>query len=232
MKPQACLMAAAALIVTASLALAAETPPAPKKPEPAKAMSGDAALMIAECKLTAEQKAKLLDASNASLKAITEWNQANSPKLASLQKALAAAREAGNTQEVQRLQAEAQALTQQMRDLVRKGQQAVLAILTPEQRLSWREFQLYRQVMRNLQATNLTPLQAGKCRAMCREAAPELAGISGEGEESLRARDLILQRILDRAKKEILTPEQQAALAKEPPKAPPTEPLPPPTPKG
>jgi hypothetical protein len=228
-----CIASALVVItVAASLVLAAESPPAPKKPEPAKAMSNDAALMIAECKLTPEQKAALLDASNASLKAITEWHQANGPKLAALQKALAAAREAGNTQEVQRLQAEARALTQQMRDLVRKGQQGVLAILTPEQQLAWRAFQLYRQVMLNLQAANLTPLQAGKCRAMCREAAPELAAISGEGEESLRARDLLLQRILDRVKKEILTPEQQAALAKEPPKEPPAAPLPPPTPKG
>ena len=232
MKPQACLMAAAALIVTASLALAAETPPAPKKPEPAKAMSGDAALMIAECKLTAEQKARLFEVSNASLKAITEWNQANTPKLVALETAMKAASAARNEADYKRALAEFQTLVEQRKELVQNGRKAVLAILTPEQQLAWRAFQLHRQVLLNFQAANLTPLQSAKCRAMCREAAPELAGISGEGEESRRARDLILQSILGRAKKEILTPEQQAALAKEPPKAPPAAPLPPPTPKG
>ena len=220
------------LTVAASLSLAAEAPPAPKKPEPAKAMSGDAALMIAECKLAAEQKTRLFEVSNASLKAITEWNQANTPKLVALETAMKAASAARNEADYKRALAEFQTLVEQRKELVQNGQKAVLAILTPEQQLAWRAFQLHRQVLLIFEAANLTPLQSAKCRAMCREAAPELAAISGEGKESLRARDLILQGILDRAKKEILTPEQQAALAKEPPKAPPAAPLPPPTPKG
>jgi Spy/CpxP family protein refolding chaperone len=218
MKPQAYLVAAVALIVAASAA--AEAPPAPKKPEPARAMSNDAALMIAECKLTEEQKARLFEVSNASLKAITAWHQANGPKLAALEKALAAAREAGNAEEAAKIQAEGQALVAQRKALVTKGQQAVLEVLTPPQRLSWVAFQAYRQMMLKLQAANPTPLQAAKCRAMCREIAPELAGINTEEEEGARARALLLQKTFERVIKEVLTPEQQAALPKEPPTTP------------
>jgi len=238
MKPQACwIVAAIALAIAATTAFAAEAPPGPKKPEPAKALSSDAAALIAECKLTDEQKAGLFEVSNAALKAITAWHQANGPKLAALEKALAAARQAGDTEESQKIQAEGQALVQQRRDLVQKGQQAVLAILTPEQRLSWVAFQAYRQTLLSLQAANLTPIQAAKCRAMCREAAPELAGIKGEDEAGVRAQGAILRRILEKMQKEVLAPEQQAAVAKEPPKmppnaAPPANEQPAPTPKG
>jgi Spy/CpxP family protein refolding chaperone len=222
---------------TESAAPAAANPEAPK-PEKAPAaegtsgeLKGDLAMLAKECQLSDEQVAKIGAAVAAAMAEVGQWQQANAEKLAALQKAADAAREARDPVAMQKVMTDAQPVLRQQADLLKKSQKAILNVLTPEQRQKWMGFVAYRQFITPLARAGLTPEQSAKIRELCNGAAKEADGIKEEDPAAAQTEAAIFGKVILTIRDEVLTAEQRAIVmpptAAEPPPAPPAAAAPP-----
>jgi len=175
---------------------------------PAKAeitLRGEYAIMANECGLDDAQKEALATA----LTAKDEAMKAGREKAGTLKKDLAAAKEAGDEEAVQRLGEETKALREELRALQIEHRAKILACLTPEQRETWEGFVVYRNLMRRYAKAELDDAQKTQVRAMANEAAKEMMAVQGDEKDIHKAKEEIGQRLMARIEAEVLTAEQK-----------------------
>ncbi len=216
----------AAMVLATGPALAADAPKdapkveaaTPASPEAAKkaAIEGELAVMVKECKLSDEQQKKLLAAVNLAQTDLQAWEKANADKLEIFKKALAAAVAARDQAAYAKAYNDNKAMLEENRALGVKFQKTVLAILTPEQQATWQGFLLFTELSEAMKRVNATDEQKGKLRPLCDAAGKDLVAVKDETEVGAKARQDIVNKLLESVKASILTEEQRKMLTPPP----------------
>jgi Spy/CpxP family protein refolding chaperone len=205
-------------LVCSDLALAAkgegEAKRARKKGEKSTSgLRGEYAILASECSLTAEQEAALKAKIQARNQAMAEWQQAHGEKALDIRKAMKAAKDAGNKEEMKRLGEEMKTLSTERRQMEEKTMADIYAILTPEQKTKWAGFRLYRQAMGWCKKAGLTEEQQATIRKMADAKAKDVADAADE-----KAARQIATALRKEIEQSVLTAEQRETLAKKPTK--------------
>lgn len=159
--------------------------------------------------------------------ALTTWeSSANGKKLADLRLQQAAAKTAGNTNQVQQLQTQATPLADERWTMKKRARAEVISVLTLPQQQKWAGFVLYGKVEKTFRKTKLTEEQIKQAKTVCDKQA---AGFVKDGTIAADPYLTTLKEIQSATVQEItdtvLTKEQKAALLPAPAaKAKPTTP--------
>jgi Spy/CpxP family protein refolding chaperone len=172
-------------------------------------LRGEYAILASECNLTADQQAQLKAKVQARNQAMAEWQQAHGAKAAELKKAMKAAKEAGNKEEMKRLGQEMKALSAERRQMDEKSMADIYAILTPEQQTTWAGFRLYRRAMAWCRKADLTEDQQATIRKMADAKAKAL--VSAADEKAERQVATALRKEIEQS---VLSAEQRDALGR------------------
>ena len=172
-------------------------------------LRGEYAILVSECNLTADQQAQLKAKVEVRNQAMAEWKQASGAKADELKKAMKAAKEAGNKEEMKRLGQEMKALMAERRQMDEKTMADIYAILTPEQQARWTGFSLYRQTMRWCKRAGLSEEHEATIRKMADAKAKDMAGAADE-----KAERQIATVLRKEVEQNVLTAEQREALGR------------------
>ncbi|MFO8013437.1 MAG: hypothetical protein R6X20_09045 [Phycisphaerae bacterium] len=172
-------------------------------------LRGEYAILASECNLTADQQAQLKAKIQARNQALAEWQQAHGDKAAELKKAMKAAKEAGNKEEMKRLGQELKALSAARRQVDEKTMADIYAILTSEQKTTWAGFRLYRRAMAWCRRADLTEAQQATIRKMADARAKEMTGAADE-----KAERQIAGALRKEIEQSVLSAEQREALGR------------------
>ncbi len=183
------------------------------------AMRGEYAIMASQCELSDQQKTDLGAKVKARKEAQAAWQQANGEKQKALREAQKKAKEAGDKDAMKKARDDLKALDAGRRKIDADTMAAILAVLTPEQKVKWQAFQMYRTLMRRYKRLNPTEAQTAKIREAAAAAAKDL-GVAGDDKESRKKRAEADKNLRKTIEETILTPEQREALQKKPEKKP------------
>jgi Spy/CpxP family protein refolding chaperone len=223
----AALLVGAAVLCGAALTASALGPPAegePRKPrkvrkqkpprdkaarqKKAKGLKGEYAIMVKILEMDEDQQAKLKQAVADRRAALAAWQKGpNGAKYQDLRKAYAEARKAGKKDELKQLREQMKSLQQERARLMAEQSAKIQALLTPEQKLKWSGFTLYRDCMRRYKRLNPKEDQTKLVREMCAAAAKELGDKSDRKARGAAMRKLqkdIEEKVLDDAQREEL----------------------------
>jgi len=169
---------------------------------------GEYAILAKECDLTAEQREQVRAKIQANKAAIAEWQQQNGEKAKELQKAMKAARDAGNKEEMKRVGEQLKTLSAERRTLQSQTMTDVMSVLTGAQKAQWNAFRLYRIMMMRYKKAGLTEEQTAKIREMADQVG---AGLDANDENAYRsaAKDLA-----GKVAQSVLTEDQRRGLGK------------------
>lgn len=205
LKPFLVALAAAVLAAAPTLAPAAQPGKGPNpKAQVREAVKGEFAQMVSELKLSDEQKAMLQERCKAKEEAEAKWDSANAERLRELREATRKAKAAGRAADPEKA---LHALEAERERATAAAAEAILAVLTAEQREAWEGVKLSAIALVRLKDCNLTEEQISRVKIACREAAAAMA----TGKKAPALKDLH-QKIDDT----ILTPEQRALAPKRP----------------
>jgi len=170
---------------------------------------GEYAIMAKECGLTSEQRQQVQAMIEANKQAMAEWQKQHGEKAAQMQKAMKAAKEAGNKDEMKRLGQEYKTLATERNQLRSKTMTDVMTALTAEQKAKWNGFRLYRQMMMRYKKAGLTDEQTAMIREMADKVGPTLGDAADE-----KAARKIATDLSDQIKQGVLTEDQRSGLGK------------------
>jgi Spy/CpxP family protein refolding chaperone len=226
-----CSLAALALVVAPALAKEKEAPKVGEsvggekpKMEKTKSPFGQYAPMIAELKLTDEQKQRMQEVMKVCAEELAAWQKdpEKGGKMQELQKAMGELNKAENKEKIKALGAEMKTLWQEMGKIQEKHEAAVVAVLTPEQQAEWKGLKVYLGIVGKFGKIELSEDQKTKIKALCADAAKEMekqaadmkekeGGKGEKGEKSWKGMGEVWQK-LQADVAELLTPEQKAKL--------------------
>ena len=179
---------------------------------------GEYAMLANEAGLTDEQKAQLEAMLKEAKTAQAQAAQANKEKLAELKKKIADAKEAKNKVAMK-------AAAKEMKDLrgaAAKAKKAlwakVTAMLTPEQKVKWAGFKLYRSACGRLKKAKLTDDQKVAARKLCEATAKELGDLvlAQKTKENAKAIGQAIKKLQEKITADVLTAEQREAIKRKP----------------
>jgi Spy/CpxP family protein refolding chaperone len=165
--------------------------------------------MVPVCKLADDQVAKLKEKVAALRDGNTAFWKENQDKVAKLNKDLVDARTAKDDEKVASLQKELKGYLDKSRQLYVDNQAAILAVLTPPQRLAWDSYNLRKDLDVRYRRITFTEEQETKVKAFCDDAAKDIGKIKDPTDytASGEIRNAIARKI-----DEMLTPEQKDLL--------------------
>ena len=215
-----CLCAVAVLAATPAFAQdeGAEKPKRqrPRREKPARdkgALRGEYAMMARECKLTEEQVALLKEKLAARAAEEAAWRKDNAAKLEEAQKAMKAAREAKDREAVKRAAEEHKTVLAERNKIVAKHMEAIMGILTPEQKEAWTGFTTYRTMMRSFSRLDLSEDQKAQVREMCTAAAKDVMSVDASDR---KARGQAMNKLRKEIADKVLTEEQRGKMTQKP----------------
>ena len=181
--------------------------------QPQPELRGEYALIAEEAGLTDEKKAQLAAIVMEGRDAEARMRAANQERLDTLQKDLAEARKADKKDAISSTLQQIMRINAAATKAKRAREEDVMGLLTPEQKVKWAGFVLYRSVCKTLSRVVLTDDQKTAIRGLCDDAALEL------GDDALKrfGKTVAAQRKLrDKIKTEILTDSQRKAMGVRP----------------
>jgi len=188
---------------------------APGKAKAETGLTGRNAVLAREAGLKPEQKTQLAETIAEAGQAMAEWQTENREAIRAANKALSAARQAGDRQAMQQALADAQPLMNGRRAIQQKYRRKIMGILTPEQEARWLGYVLYDQMVQQADALGMTEKQKKQTRTLCDATAKKLAALPQAGEatdeDSRKARDL-QRSMVDEFINDILTEDQRKQL--------------------
>lgn len=191
---------------TPASAQAAPVTPGPSAADDAKLSKLE--LIIRETKASEAQQVKLKEKVASSEKALAAWDATNAPKLQKLDADMAAAKKANNSSDYQSFFQEKMSLKSGRDRLTQNNADALLDILTPEQRLAWSAYEIYQLMLVRFKVCGLTEDQQAKIRELCPATAKEEAAVRDRDGNVATVRGKLIKNIHD----SILTEEQRIKL--------------------
>lgn len=144
-------------------------PPARRSP-----FTGDYASMIRTCNLTAEQQARVGEKIEAQKKALGDFDKENRRKRSALRENLADARFEKNAQAIKAAEKALKAFEQERLKVEAAAETQILALLKPDQRISWEGEVLYLKAGSALKASGQARLQHAKLYKICAKYAKQV----------------------------------------------------------
>lgn len=182
----------------------------------AKGLKGEYAIMVKILEMDEAQQEKLKQAVADRQTALAAWEKGpNGAKYQDLRKASNEARKAGKKDELKQLREQMKSLQQERTQLMAEQSAKILALLTPEQKLKWSGFTLYRDCMRRYKRLNLKDEQTKLVRGMCDAAAKELGDKTDR-----KARGTAMRKLQKDIEEKVLDDAQREELKKKPVKEP------------
>jgi Spy/CpxP family protein refolding chaperone len=169
--------------------------------------------MVTECKLTAEQQATLKEKVAAKIAALEAWNKDNAEKLKAAEDAQKATRSGTDDAAKKKAGADLKALQTARDAATAQADEAILAVLTPDQKIAWEGSKLCQATIAKYRKANLTEDQLAKVKSVCLAGAKELAAAQGDDRKAKTARSVVPLKIRFAIDEVILTPEQREAVA-------------------
>ncbi|KKL67080.1 hypothetical protein LCGC14_2138570 [marine sediment metagenome] len=210
----ACIMAMAAGSLPAQEGAEAAPKPRPKrqrKPRPPKKkrplLRGMHARMAEVCGLSEDQQKQIAGINTERGKARKAHYEETKDQVAALREAMKKAKESKDKEANAKARKEYSALSAKGRDLDKKFVTQIMAVLTPEQKVKWDEYQFVLAVKRKFRAAKLTDEQVNKVKALYVKEAAVLAGADKKAKAAAR------NKLYAKVSQEILTEEQRTAVA-------------------
>ena len=172
--------------------------------------------MAAELKLTDAQQADLKEKIKARDDALAAWTTANADKLKAAEDAAKTARAGTDVAAKKKAGADLKVLTDARKEAAAKAEEAILAVLTPEQKNQWQGLVLFQTTLGRLKKCSPTEEQQAKIRQACAATARDLAAVEGDDRKAKQAKAEIPKRLQWAIEEVILTPEQKAMVARKP----------------
>ncbi|OPX25326.1 MAG: hypothetical protein B1H04_00035 [Planctomycetales bacterium 4484_123] len=205
-----------AMAIAAPSLLAREGQAAPKKTRKARKaraakkrplLRGMHAQMVKVCDLSEDQQKQIAELNAQRAKELTAFREENKAKYEALREALKKAREAKDKEAAKKAWAEYSALRGKKNAIVKKFRDAVMEVLTPEQKAKWDQYQALLDVKRRISPAKLTAEQEEQVKA----AYVKLA--AGTEATTAKGRSTLLAKLYAQVEKEVLSPEQRTEVA-------------------
>jgi len=200
------------LVLVAPQALAAGESAATTKPSEEAQVSGlrgEYAIMASVTKMDDAQKAKLLAQVQANEKAVQDWDAANGEKIRKIEAELEALGEKATPEKVKSLNDDLDALNNARFKVEKDGKTALLALLSPDQKVLWEGFTAYRQMSLRYRRAKLTETQDQAVRKLCDDAGKSLLDA-----KDAKARMDIIDAIAKEISEKVLTEAQRETLVR------------------
>lgn len=231
---KACLGIAAAILLFSPASPCGEKGGRGRKVQTAEEMvQAEMDLLFAECKVTEEQQNKLREKFKVRQDALEAWDKANAEKMTAVQTAVAETRKGTDTEARKRAGADLKALQVEREQAGAEAEQAILEVLTDEQKKQWHGARLAQTTLARYKKDNLTDEQITKIKSACGIAANELSALTGEDKKEKQERSTVEKCLKWAIENVILTPEQRGEASNpgamppaDPADAPPAEPAP------
>ena len=172
--------------------------------------------LVRECKLTADQQAEAKEKIKAVDAALAAWDKANADKVQAAEAAAKEARSGGDADARKKTSAELRALRTAREESAAAASAAVMAVLTPEQKVAWGAYELYQSIAGRYRRAELTEEQLTKIKAGCAVASKELGEIGDDDRKANRANREVTDKLRWGIEVFVLTPEQRETLGKKP----------------
>ncbi len=185
---------------------------APKEPKAPKSLiRGQHAAMCEWCGCTDAQKADLEQVIRTNQEKMKAWSQANADPLKAANDKMAEARKVedkeARSQAMKAAKEAARPLMEARSALQKEGEEAVLAVLTPQQRQAWAGYDLYRRVEGRLRKVELSDRQKDQVRDLAIAAAKDMGAA-----EDRKAQAACQKKFETEVMDSVLTAEQKAQL--------------------
>lgn len=172
----------------------------PRVKKPKSPFRGEYAIMASELKLTEEQKTKMAGI----LKAQAENKKAMAEASKPLRTAMMEAKKAKNKEKAKELAAK----LKELRGDPKADKAKIMAILTPEQKTSWSQFNVYRSACRRFGRAKLTDDQKQAIKNMCAKSDVKITGDRKADAAALKTlSDKIASDVLTDAQRESIKPK-------------------------
>lgn len=187
-------------------------------PQSAKeTVDAEVARIISECKLTAEQQETLKEKAKAKVAALEAWDKENGEKLKAAEDAAKTARSSGTaTSGGHKSPNEAKTLQDSREAAAAQAQEAMLAVLTPEQKAAWGGFQLYETTVARYHKANPTEDQLAKIKSLCLAASKQMGEVDTSSKKGKKGGTDIEAKLRWAIEEAVLTPEQRATVVRNP----------------
>lgn len=182
-------------------------------------LRGEYAMLVNEAGFTDEQKAQLETLVKEMKAAETQSREANKEKIAELKKKMADAREAKNKEAMQAARKQMKELKAAATKPRKEFWDKAMTLLTPEQKIKWAAFKLYRSACGRLGKAKMTDEQKAAARKFCEATAKEFGDIvlaEKRTKEDARTIGQAIKNLQQKITEEILTAEQREAIKRKP----------------
>jgi len=177
-----------------------KNPPAEEK---GPVLRGAHAIMAKVCQLSEDQKKKIAERQAERNQALKQYQLDNAEKLKSLQENLKKAKQASNKEAIKRARKELASLSAQQGKISKKARDDIMAVLTDQQKVKWRQYNLFTSVKRSFNTAELTDEQLKKIEILCEKTDPTV------DPSDAKARLAMRHRLCAQVEKNILTDEQR-----------------------
>jgi len=184
-----------------------------KKTEPE--LTGRNATLAREAGLKPKQKKQLARTVAEAGQAMVKWQEENREAIQAANKALSAARQAGDREAMQQAMTDARPLMEARRAVRQKYEQKIMDLLTPTQEARWLGYVLYDQMVRQAEVLGMSEKQKTKTRALCDATGKKLAALPPPTEttpEDSQKAARLQQSMINQFVNEILTDDQREQL--------------------
>ncbi len=171
------------------------------------------ALVLAECKPTAQQQEALKAKFAAKLAALETWDKANGDKLKSAQDAAKTARAGSDAAAKSKANGDVKTLMDARKEATAEADKAILVVLSDEQKVTLAGAQLALTTLPKYKKANLTDEQTTKIKSACALAAKDLAGFAGDDKKDKQGRTTTQKSLKWAIDNVILTADQRGIVA-------------------
>ncbi len=166
--------------------------------------------IIRECKLTDEQQKALKEKYEAKQKALSTWEAANGEKLKAAEAAAKEARKGTDDAAKKKASEDLKTLVSDRTLALSEADKAILAALTPEQKIAWGGYQLCAVTLPRYKKATLTDEQIAKIKTTCALMAKDLSECEGDDKRDKQNRAALQKALKWSIENVILTAEQRA----------------------
>jgi Spy/CpxP family protein refolding chaperone len=172
--------------------------------------------LVRECKLTAKQQTAVKDKIKARDVVLAKWDKANAEKVTAAEAASKEARSGGDAEKKKQAFAAVRALKTARQEAGAETTAAVLTVLTPEQKIAWGGYELYKSLAGRYRRAELTEAQQAQVRTACGFAAKDIAAIDPDDSKAKKTKNAVTQKLQWAINALVLNDEQRKAMASQP----------------
>ncbi len=169
--------------------------------------------LVRECKLSDKQQTTIKAKIKARDEALAAWDKTNAKKIEASAAASKEARTSGDADKRKQAGAAARELKNARTEAGAEATAAVLKELTPEQKIAWGGYQLFKSISGRYRRVELNEEQLAKVKSACAIAAKDIAAIDPDDNKARKMKGEVTKKLQWAIGALVLTEEQRKILA-------------------